>query len=85
MPSGGDGLYYLYVNLYAAEQRYTVFTVRVNEVAVCEARADQDHASGDDNGTPSCGAVATLVKGKKVLLGTKCYYKSSYQIELSHA
>ena len=65
VPPGGDGLYFFYINFFADDADITNFVVRVNGVRdLCYARADMNNVAVSDNGTPSCGAVATVSAGK---------------------
>ena len=72
VPSGGAGLYFLYINFYADDMKIVDFVIRVNGGQVCYARGDQNNEGGaGDNATPSCAAVTTLLEGEmsKNLLG----------------
>ena len=62
VPAGGAGLYFIYTNLYADDEKVADFVVQVNGVDLCEASSDMNHSPGD-NGTPSCGAVTILAEG----------------------
>ena len=66
VPSGGDGLYFFYINFFADDTKITDFVVRLNRVTdLCYARADMNSGGVADNGTPTCGAVATVSAGNR--------------------
>ena len=66
VPRGGTGLYFLYTNFFAENDRFADFAIRVNEAQVCYAKADMDNADANDNGTPSCGVATLLSEGIQV-------------------
>ena len=66
VPRGGTGLYFLYTNFFAENDRFADFAVRVNEGQVCYAKADMDNTDAADNGTPSCGVATLLSEGKAI-------------------
>ena len=68
VPSGGAGLYFLYTNFYGDDRKHMDFFIRVNGTNLCAAFADMHSSGVDDNGTPSCGAVAQLAVGWLIML-----------------
>ena len=66
VPSGGDGLYFFYINFFVDDTKITDFVVGLNGVTdLCYARADMNSDDVADNGTPTCGAVATVSAGNR--------------------
>ena len=71
VPAAGAGLYFFYTNFFADEQDFVDFFIRVNGQNICGAFADMNNIGVNDNGTPSCAAVATLAEGIKILHKSK--------------
>ena len=68
MPQDEAGLYYFYTDLYTNDPEDLYFAIRVNEQFLCRAALDIRAEGPDDNGSPSCGAVALLTEGIMCLL-----------------
>ena len=64
VPQGEAGLYYFYTDLITNDPEDLYFAIRVNEQFLCRAALDIRAEGPDDNGSPSCGAVALLAEGK---------------------
>ena len=64
VPVGEAGLYYFYTDLYTNDPEDLYFAIRVNEQFLCRAILDIFAEGPNDNGSPSCGAVALLEEGK---------------------
>ena len=63
VPAGGAGLYFFYTIFFAENQEIAHFLIRINDQPICQAGSDMDSSGTNDNGTPSCAALATLVEG----------------------
>ena len=65
VPTGKAGLYYFYTDLYTNDPQNLYFAIRVNQQFLCRAILDISTEGPDDNGSPSCGAIALLTEGIK--------------------
>ena len=64
VPSGGAGLYFLYVNFWVIGGKWVRFDVKVNNSELCKAEADtRSTGSTVDNYQAGSGALTLLREG----------------------
>ena len=69
VPSGGAGLYFLFIDFYVVGGEFARFDIEVNGAVVCMAEVKTDGTgSAVDDYPATCGGLALLREGMGILL-----------------